>query len=200
MPSGSAPKWVAARTALRRGPIRRAIGIAAVSQGIMVFLMIPTPIAMIGCGLSEDTASDVIRWHIVAMFAPSFLTGFLIRRFGANAIAMCGLAVMSAAAFSATLGLAAAHFYTSLIVLGIGWNFGFVGATTMLDAALSEAEKPAVQGINDTLIALVSTVAAFAAGLVVSGLGWTVLAAVSGGAVLLFLAAVAMGRRNALEV
>ncbi|MEM9477780.1 MAG: MFS transporter, partial [Pseudomonadota bacterium] len=67
----------AALAALRRRPIRRAVGIAAVSQGVMVFLMIPTPIAMVGCGFSEDTASDVVRWHIVAMFAPSFFTGFL---------------------------------------------------------------------------------------------------------------------------
>ncbi|MEM9589770.1 MAG: MFS transporter [Pseudomonadota bacterium] len=178
----------AALAALRRRPIRRAVGISAVSQGVMVFLMIPTPIAMVGCGFSEDTASDVVRWHIVAMFAPSFFTGFLIKRFGAQTIAMIGLAIIIAAAAAAAMGISAAHFYGSLIVLGIGWNFGFIGATTMLDAALSEGEKAAVQGANDTIIALVSTICAFAAGFVISSLGWAVLAMISGGIVLLFIA------------
>ncbi|MEM9477679.1 MAG: MFS transporter, partial [Pseudomonadota bacterium] len=133
-------------------------------------------------------ASDVVRWHIVAMFAPSFFTGFLIKRFGAQTIAMIGLAIIIAAAAAAAMGISAAHFYGALIVLGIGWNFGFIGATTMLDAALPEGEKAAVQGANDTIIALVSTICAFAAGLVISSLGWAVLAMISGGVVLLFIA------------
>lgn len=180
--------------ALRRRPVRRAVGIAAVSQGIMVFLMIPTPIAMIGCGFSENIASDVIRWHIVAMFAPSFFTGFLIQRFGAQTIAMIGLITIVVAASAAATGLSATHFYGSLIILGLGWNFGFVGATTMLADAVSEAETAAVQGANDTIIALVSTVCAFAAGLVMSSLGWALLAITSAGVVLLAIAALAMDR------
>lgn len=169
----------ASLAALRRRPIRRAVGIAAVSQGVMMFLMIPTPLAMIGCGFSEDTAGDVIRWHIVAMFAPSFFTGFLIQRFGAQFIAATGLALIVLSALAATMGLSAVHFYSALIVLGLGWNFSFIGATTMVAAAVTEAEKAAVQGINDTMIALVSTVCAFAAGLVISGLGWIILALIS---------------------
>ncbi|KIC50489.1 MFS transporter [Tateyamaria sp. ANG-S1] len=180
--------------ALRRPAIARAVAIAAVSQGIMVFLMIPTPIAMVECGFSDATASDVVRWHIVAMFAPSFFTGFLIQRFGAHRVAMVGLALIVAAAAGAALGLSAHHFYGSLIVLGVGWNFGFIGATTMLDAAVSEEEKAAVQGANDTVIALVSTVCAFAAGWVLSSLGWAALAMMSGGIVVLALAL--LGRRT----
>jgi predicted MFS family arabinose efflux permease len=145
----------------------------------MIFLMIPTPLAMIGCGFSEETAGDVIRWHIVAMFAPSFFTGFLIKRYGSQTIAVSGLAMTIAAALAAAAGLSSAHFYGALIVLGLGWNFSFIGATTMLAGAVGEAEKAAVQGLNDTMIALVSTVCAFAAGLVISGLGWAVLAATS---------------------
>lgn len=188
-----------ALTALRRRSIRRSVGIAAVSQGVMVFLMIPTPIAMVDCGFSEDTASDVVRWHIVAMFAPSFFTGFLIKRFGAQNIAMYGLVMIIAAAVAAALGLSAMNFYGSLIVLGIGWNFGFIGATTMLDAAVSEAEKAAVQGANDTIIALVSTLCAFIAGVVVSSLGWAVLALISGGVVVLTLATLIADRATAVE-
>ncbi|MEO1462583.1 MAG: MFS transporter [Pseudomonadota bacterium] len=188
-----------ALTALRRRSIRRSVRIAAISQGVMVFLMIPTPIAMVDCGFSEDTASDVVRWHIVAMFAPSFFTGFLIKRFGAQNIAMYGLVMIIAAAVAAALGLSATNFYGSLIVLGIGWNFGFIGATTMLDAAVSEAEKAAVQGANDTIIALVSTLCAFIAGVVVSSLGWAVLALISGGVVVLTLATLIAGRATAVE-
>lgn len=178
----------AALATLRRPAIRQAVGIAAISQGVMVFLMIPTPIAMVECGFSAAMASDVVRWHIVAMFAPSFFTGFLIKRFGAQRIAAIGLVIIIAAAVAAALGLSALHFYGSLIVLGIGWNFGFIGGTAMLDAALSEKEKAAVQGANDTIIALVSTICAFAAGLVVSSFGWAVIATISGGVVVLALA------------
>lgn len=167
------------RAALSREPIRRSIGIAAVAQGMMTFLMIPTPAAMIGCGFSEDLASDVIRWHIVAMFAPSFVTGFLIQRFGAQTIAVVGLTIIILSAGIAALGLSEAHFYGSLVGVGIGWNFSFIGATAMLAAAVTEREKAALQGINDTLIGLVSTVFAFAAGLVISGLGWALLAVIS---------------------
>ncbi|ABG30271.1 membrane protein, putative [Roseobacter denitrificans OCh 114] len=177
----------APRAALRRPAIMHAVGIAAVSQGVMVFLMIPTPIAMVGCGFSEDTAGDVVRWHIVAMFAPSFFTGFLIKRFGASTVAITGLIIIVAAAVAATLGLSAMHFYGALIVLGVGWNFGFIGATAMLDAAVSENKKATVQGANDTIIALVSTICAFAAGFVVSSLGWVFLAMISGGVVVLAL-------------
>ncbi|MEM9756121.1 MAG: MFS transporter, partial [Pseudomonadota bacterium] len=175
---------LAGLAALRRRPVQRAIGIAAVSQGVMVFLMIPTPIAMIACGFTEDTAGDVIRWHIVAMFAPSFATGFLIQRIGANAIAIVGLATILVASVMAALGLSQLHFYGSLIVLGVGWNLSFIGATTLLAGELSDAETAPVQGFNDTIIALVSTVCAFAAGMVISSFGWAVLAMVSGAIVL----------------
>lgn len=186
--------------ALRRRPVRRAVGIAAISQGIMVLLMIPTPIAMVACGFSEVTTSDVVRWHIVAMFAPSFFTGFLIQRFGAQTIAVSGLVIIIAAALVAAIGLSALHFYGSLIVLGIGWNFGFVGATTMLDFAVSDTEKAAVQGANDTIIALVSTICAFAAGLVLSSLGWAGLAIMSGAIILLALVVLGFKGRPKLEI
>ncbi|RVU36854.1 MFS transporter [Hwanghaeella grinnelliae] len=182
---------------LRRGPVRRAVGIAAVSQGVMIFLMIPTPLAMIGCGFVEATAGDVIRWHVVAMFAPSFFTGFLIKRFGAEQIAIAGLVMVLAAALAAAAGLSAAHFYGSLILLGVGWNFGFIGATSLLASAVTAGEKAAIQGVNDTIIALVSTVCAFAAGLVVTGYGWAVLAFVTMAVLLITFVILAMGRKQA---
>lgn len=164
---------------LKRKPVRLAVGLGAVSQGIMVFSMVPTPLAMIGCGFSEALAGDVIRWHVVAMFAPSFFTGFLIKRFGVHPIALIGLALLIVSSIAAVSGLTSVHFYGSLVLLGVGWNFGFIGATTMLANSVSEDEKALVQGANDTMIALVSTLCAFAAGAIIAGFGWAVLAAVS---------------------
>lgn len=192
--SGAAAGRFAFLAVLRRRPVRRAVMLGAVSQGVMVFLMIPTPLAMIGCGFSESMAGDVIRWHIVAMFAPSFFTGFLIRRFGAQNIALSGLALMIVAGLAAAAGLSAAHFYGSLILLGLGWNFGFVGATSMLAAAVTGAEKASVQGVNDTVIALASSICAFAAGLVVTSLGWALVAISACAVILLALAALALDR------
>lgn len=182
-PTISAPQSLKDRFAslsvLTRRPVRLAVGLGAVSQGIMVFLMVPTPLAMIECGFTEAVAGDVIRWHVVAMFAPSFFTGFLIKRFGVQPIAMIGLALLSVSSLAALSGLTSAHFYGSLILLGIGWNFGFIGATTMLANAVPDDEKSLVQGANDTVIALVSTICAFAAGAIIAGFGWAVLAAIS---------------------
>lgn len=182
-PTNGAPQSFKERLAslsvLKRKPVRLAVGLGAVSQGIMVFLMVPTPLAMIGCGFSEAVAGDVIRWHVVAMFAPSFFTGFLIKRFGMHPIALIGLALLIVSSIAAQSGLTSGHFYGSLVLLGIGWNFGFIGATTMLANSVSADERALVQGANDTVIALVSTLCAFAAGAIIAGFGWVVLAAVS---------------------
>ena len=182
-PTTSAPQSLKQRFAslsvLKREPIRLAVGLGAVSQGIMVFLMVPTPLAMIGSGFSETVAGFVIRWHVVAMFAPSFFTGFLIKRFGVKPIAIIGLIFLISASIIALGGLTSVHFYGSLVVLGIGWNFGFIAATIMLTNCVSDDEKSIVQGANDAVIALVSTLCAFAAGAIIAGFGWAVLAATS---------------------
>ena len=170
---------LASLSVLKQPAVRRAVGIGAVSMGAMVFLMVPTPLAMIGCGLSEAAAGDVIRWHVVAMFAPSFFTGFLIKRFGVDRVAITGLVLLMLSGVVAASGLVVTYFYVSLILLGVGWNFGFIGATTMLAGAVSDAEKPVVQGANDTVIALASTVCAFGAGALVAGFGWTVLSVIA---------------------
>lgn len=161
--------------ALRRGPVIKAITIAAAAQGFMVLLMAPTPLAMIGCGLGEVMAGDVIRWHVVAMFAPSFVTGFVIKRIGAQPVALAGLTVLIVSAAVAASGLSAGHFYVALLLLGVGWNFGFIGATNMLVSTLAPDERAGVQGANDTIVALASTLCAFASGAIVTGIGWIAL-------------------------
>ena len=160
---------------LRRRPVAIAIFAAAISQGVMILLMVPTPIVMVACGFDAATGATAVGWHVVAMFAPSFVTGFLIKRYGASLIVYAGLALLALAALIAAAGLTLTHFYLSLIVLGVGWNFGFIGATSMLANALAPPERAAVQGINDTSIALASTAAAFASGAVVASFGWTAL-------------------------
>lgn len=163
------------RAVLRRPRIAVAIVTAAVSQGVMVLLMVPTPIVMVACGFDAATGASVVGWHVVAMFAPSFVTGFLVKRFGASKIIFLGLSLLAVAAFIAAAGIALENFYLALIVLGVGWNFGFIGATSLLTDALAPEERASVQGVNDTAIALASAVAAFASGAVVAGFGWTVL-------------------------
>ena len=163
------------RAALWHRPVLTAIVIGTVSQAIMVLLMSPTPLAMIGCGFSEETAGDVIRWHVVAMFAPSFVTGFLIKRYGTTPIAVLGLVLSTAAAAIAAIGLTQPHFYGSLILLGVGWNFGIIGATTMLVKVVPTQHSAFIQGVNNTVIALVSTVCAFGSGAIVTSMSWTVL-------------------------
>ncbi|MEM9796921.1 MAG: MFS transporter [Pseudomonadota bacterium] len=160
---------------LRRRQVALAILAGAMSQGVMVLLMVPTPIVMVGCGFDATTGAQVVGWHVVAMFAPSFVTGFLIKRFGAGTIVQVGLALLGVAAGIAASGLTLGHFYVALILLGVGWNFGFIGATSLLTEALAPAERPAIQGINDTAIALAAAIAAFASGALVAGFGWVTL-------------------------
>ncbi|TLP60311.1 MFS transporter [Parasedimentitalea maritima] len=198
-PRGTTSRGFAALTVLKQRPVRTAVGIGAISQGIMVFLMIPTPLAMIGCGFSETIAGDVIRWHVVAMFAPSFFTGFLIKRFGTKRIATTGLILLIMAALIAAGGLSSANFYGSLILLGVGWNFGFIGATTMLANVVSEDEKSVAQGLNDTIIALVSTLCAFAAGAIVAGFGWQILSFVAVTILVLTLCFVVFEKRQTVR-
>ncbi len=160
---------------LQRPTVAIAIFAAAISQGVMVLLMVPTPIVMVACGFDAATGAGVVGWHVVAMFAPSFVTGFVIKRFGASTVVYLGLTLLAAAALVALTGLTLSHFYVSLAVLGVGWNFGFIGATSLLSDALAPEERAAIQGINDTVIALASAVAAFASGALVAGFGWTML-------------------------
>ena len=148
----------------------------AISFGTMTLLMTPTALAMVGCGFSENQASDVIRWHVIAMFAPGFFTGALISRFGASTIVAIGLGLLGLSAGVAILGIELGHFYISLILLRVGWNFGFIGGTSMLADALAPHERPVVQGINDTLVALASTLASFSAGASIAAISWAAVA------------------------
>jgi len=164
---------------LRKPKVSIAILCSAGSYAIMVLLMTPTPLAMVGCGFGEAQASDVIRWHVIAMFAPSFFTGFLISRFGSGTIVLTGALLLSLSAAVALQGVELVNFYASLVLLGTGWNFGFIGATAMLGESLAPTERPLVQGTNDTVVALAATIASFGSGALISAFDWTTIAVVA---------------------
>ena len=120
-----------------------------VSYTLMNLVMTSTPLAIVGCGFSTGAAADVVGGHVLAMFAPSFFTGHLIARFGVERVIAAGLVILAAAGVVALSGVTLGHFALALILLGLGWNFGFIGATAMLTAAHSPEERGRVQGMND---------------------------------------------------
>ncbi len=129
-----------------------AIIVAMVSYALMNLVMTSTPLAVVGCGFETETAGFVVTAHVLAMFAPSFITGHLIARFGVKAIVSTGLLILAAAGAVALQGVDLANFFVALVLLGLGWNFGFIGATTMLAQAHSPEERGRVQGMNDFLV------------------------------------------------
>jgi predicted MFS family arabinose efflux permease len=143
-----------------------------VSYGVMNLLMTATPLAMIACQHDFGDAAFVIQWHLVAMFAPSFFTGSLIQRHGLMRIMLIGVALMGVCVAVALAGVAVPHFWLALVALGIGWNFMYVGATTLLTRTHTPAERAKVQGVNDMAIFATMVASSFASGALFSYQGW----------------------------
>ncbi|OLP43190.1 MFS transporter [Rhizobium oryziradicis] len=146
------------------------------TYALMTFVMTGAPLAMvIGCGFTTGQATLGIQWHVIAMFGPSFLTGKLIRRFGAERVVGAGLLVLMACSLVAHAGLELWNFWAALVLLGIGWNFGFIGATAIVASSYRPQEADKVQGFHD--IVLFSTVAlsSFSSGKVFTAYGWSVM-------------------------
>ena len=144
----------------------------AVGYGVMYFLMTSAPIAMDACGHPYGDAAFVVSWHVIAMFAPSFFTGPLIRRYGVLSIMLAG-ALMNVASVSIALsGGEVAQFWWSLVLNGAGWNFLYIGGTTLLTETYRPEEKAKVQGANDLLIFATMTISSFFSGLIIIKAGW----------------------------
>jgi len=141
-----------------------AIICAMVSYALMNLVMTSTPLAMVGCGFTTNNAADVVSAHVLAMFAPSFFTGHLIARFGVERIVGIGLAILGVAGIVGLSGVELENFFLALVLLGIGWNFGFIGATTMLASAHTQSERGRVQGLNDMIVFGCVTVASLGSG------------------------------------
>jgi predicted MFS family arabinose efflux permease len=144
-----------------------------VSYLLMNFLMTAAPLAMKLCGLSQESANLGLQWHVIAMYAPSFWTGRLIARFGATTIVAIGLALLAASSAVGLLGIDIAHFWATLILLGIGWNFGFIGASAMVLECHRPEEKERVQSFNDFVVFGTMTVGSFLSGGLLSFFGWS---------------------------
>jgi MFS family permease len=134
--------------------------------------MTSAPLAMVDCGHSVGDATLGIQWHVLAMYAPSFVTGALVARFGAIPIVAAGLALLAASAAVGFAGITVAHFWTALVLLGVGWNFAFVGATTMVIDCYRPEERTKVQAFNDFLIFGTMAVGSFASGAMLAHFGW----------------------------
>jgi predicted MFS family arabinose efflux permease len=150
-----------------------AVLVGAVSYGAMNLLMTATPLAMKVCGFGYPDSADVIKWHVVAMFAPGFVTGSLVRRFGMLQIMVVGCLLMFGTMAIAHAGITYWHFWGALVLLGIGWNFMFVGATTLLTTTYSAGEKAKVQGVNDLAIWTTMITSSASSGALISSTGWT---------------------------
>lgn len=150
-----------------------AVVCGAASYALMNLVMTSAPVAMVGCNHSVTDASLGIQWHVLAMYAPSFFTGGLIVRFGVERVVGVGLALIAASAVVGLAGLTVAHFWIALVLIGLGWNFAFIGATTMVTTCHRPEERNKVQAFNDFLVFGSMAVASFSSGALLATLGWS---------------------------
>ncbi|WP_372835252.1 MFS transporter [Puniceibacterium confluentis] len=164
LPAVDAPRGRSHWQLLTTPRIAVAVICAMVSYAMMNLVMTSTPLAVVGCGFDKSDAADVVTGHVLAMFAPSFFTGHLIARFGVERILATGLLILGAAGVVALNGVQLENFFVALVLLGLGWNFGFIGATTMLASAHAPHERGRIQGLNDLLVFGGVTLASLASG------------------------------------
>lgn len=137
---------------------------ATVSYALMNLVMTSSPLAVVGCGFDTGDAADVVTAHVLAMYAPSFITGHVIARLGVERVIAIGLVILAASGAVAMAGVELENFFIALILLGVGWNFGFIGATTMLANAQRPEERGRLQGLNDFIVFGGVTMASFSSG------------------------------------
>jgi MFS family permease len=144
-----------------------------ISYGLMNLVMTASPIAMVDCGLTVNDASFALQWHVLAMYLPSFFTGGLIARFGAPKITALGLFLLAAAGVAALSGLQFHNFALALILLGLGWNFGFIGATALLTQTYAPVDANRVQGVNEFAISATVAMCSLLSGKILAYAGWS---------------------------
>jgi MFS family permease len=166
---GAARSWP---ELLRQPRMIVAMASAMIAYALMNLMMTAAPLAMIGCGFTKSDASWVIQWHVLAMFVPSFFTGQLIKRFGPEKITALGMVLLIGAAIVGLAGISFGHFAVALIVLGLGWNFGFIGGTTMLTDTYRPSERGKVQAANDLGISILMAIASVSSGVILADWGW----------------------------
>ena len=157
---------------VRQSRFVTAVICAVVSYLLMNFLMTAAPLAMQMCGLSQTSSNLGIQWHVIAMYAPGFVTGNLIARIGTYPVVIAGLGLTALSVVSGLMGVDVPHFWLSLILLGIGWNFGFVGASALVLECHRPEEKARVQSLNDSVVFAVMAFGFFLSGNLQSTYGW----------------------------
>ena len=162
-------------TLLRQPDLIAAVTAGVIGYGVMTLVMTATPLAMQGCGFDFGNTASVIQWHVLGMFAPSFITGKLISKYGSTKIIQIGCLLLMACVLLNQFGVTYWHFWSALVLLGIGWNFTFIGATNLLTNTYQPADKARVQGLNDFLVFSGAASASMLAGYWQSLLGWEVL-------------------------
>ncbi|MDO8933759.1 MAG: MFS transporter [Rhodocyclaceae bacterium] len=160
---------------LRQPVLRMSIFGAAVGYAAMIMAMTATPLAMLGCGLPGTSVTPVIQWHVVGMFAPSFFTGNLIKRHGAPRIMQIGFALLLTHVAITVSGAEFLHFLSALILLGVGWNFAFIGGTALLTQTYRPAEQLRVQAVNEFAVFGLVALASLSAGWLYTHFGWLTL-------------------------
>lgn len=178
MPAGQVASDQPARSLgeiLRQPYFAVALLCAVGSYALMSFVMTGAPLAMVGCGFTPDEATLGISWHVMAMFAPSFFTGRLIARFGKEKVVAAGLLLLVACALVALSGIALWQFWSALILLGLGWNFAFIGATAMVAESYRQSEKSKVQGFHDFVLFGFVAFASLMSGQIYNSYGWDML-------------------------
>lgn len=150
-----------------------AVACGVVSYLLMNFLMTAAPLAMQLCGLSQESANLGLQWHVIAMYAPSFFTGSLIARYGATSIVVTGLGLIGAAAVVGLTGIEVTQFWATLVLLGLGWNFGFIGASAMVLECHRPEEKTRVQSLNDFVVFGTMAFGSLLSGGLLTAYGWS---------------------------
>lgn len=204
LPDGAGAGGAAAAAAPAR-PLREvlaqpagwtAVLVAALSYGVMNLVMVSTPLAMQLCGHPYASAAFVIEWHVIGMFAPGLVTGSIIGRVGIAPVIVAGGVLMLACIAIALSGQALWHFTVALFLLGVGWNFMYTGATTLLTTTYRASEKNRVQGFNDACVFAVMATSSLSSGALVHLQGWNLINAMSVPAVLAAIAAAAIAARG----
>jgi MFS family permease len=170
-----------------------------VSYMMMNLVMTSAPLAMKLCGLPLTASNLGLQWHVIAMYGPSFFTGRLITRFGAPAIVVAGLLLIAASAGVGLTGIDIPHFWIALILLGVGWNFGFVGASTLVLECHRPEEKTKVQAFNDFIVFGSMVIGSFASGGLLTAYGWSAVCLVTLPPLAFALITLAWARSQALR-
>ena len=149
---GTAPAGRPLAELIRQPVVIVAMICGTVSYALMNLVMTSTPLAVVGCGFAQSDAANIVSAHVFAMYLPSFFTGHLIARFGRERIVALGLVILAGSGLVSLNGIDLPHFFAGLMLLGLGWNFGFIGATAMLASAHRPEERGTIQGANDFVV------------------------------------------------